>query len=274
MTDVLPKPLVPVGDRSVLAHAVDMLRTAGVAHFVVNAHHLPDAVLAEAGRLGAEVSLESELLGTAGGVAGARGLLGDGPVLLWNGDVVADVDLRALLNAHDALGPEATLVVMPRPGAEGNVGLDEDGRVVRIRRESVGSEARSADFAGVHVLGGALRSSSPGKGCLVADVYIPALRRGATIRSVPHEGLWHDIGSIGAYLDANAAWLRRRRTAAWASPVATVGAGVRLEGTVLSGTARVAGSGSVSRSVVWNGAVAIAPVADAVVLPGGTVVQR
>jgi mannose-1-phosphate guanylyltransferase len=273
LTEVYPKPLVPVGDRSVLAHAVDRLRRAGATRLVVNAHYLPERVASAARALEVGVSLEQELLGTAGGVAQARALLGEGPVLLWNGDIVADVDPAGLVESHEASGAEATLVVMPRARDEGNVGIDAEGRVVRLRREAVGPEARSADFACVHVLGDALRRGLPARGCLVADVYIPALRRGATLRVVEHRGPWHDIGSVASYVDANVAWLRARRADRWVAPGAAVGTGVVLEESLVHAGATVEGWGALSRCVVWGGAVAVAPLGDAVVLPGGIVAR-
>ncbi len=274
LTDFLPKPLVPVGDRSVLAHAVEGLRRASVGRLAVNAFHLPAAVEDAAGRLEVEVSTEHELLGTAGGVAHAKGLLGPGSVVIWNGDVVADVAIEALVRAHEALAPEATLVVMPRPGREGNVGLDDEGRVVRLRQDSVGPEVRSADFACVQVLGGDLRATLPGRGCLVADVYIPALRRGATLRAIEHAGAWHDIGSLAAYLEANIAWLRARATRTWVGPGAGVAPTVTLEEAVVGAGASVTGSGHVARSVVWPGAHARASLEHAIVLADRVVDAR
>jgi mannose-1-phosphate guanylyltransferase len=267
LTEFLPKPLVPVGDRSVLAHAVDGLRRASIERLVVNAFHLPAAVEEAAGRLDVEVSMEHELLGTAGGVARAKGSLGSGPVVIWNGDVVADVAIEALVRAHEARAPEATLVVMARPGREGNVGLDDEGRVVRLRRDSVAPEVRSADFACVHVLGADLRATLPDRGCLVGDVYIPALRRGATLRAVEHTGAWHDIGSLSAYLEANIAWLRARAARTWVGPGAGVAPTVTLEDAVVGAGASVTGAGSVTRSVVWPGAAASAPLEHAIVIP-------
>src|SRR6478672_7195775 len=82
LTNELPKPLVPIGDRSMLAHVVDRLRAAGCSPVVVNAHHHADAVARACEALGAVVSREDEdLLGTAGGLARARALLGEGDVL-------------------------------------------------------------------------------------------------------------------------------------------------------------------------------------------------
>src|SRR5580693_8036978 len=123
LTDQRAKPLVPVGDRAALAHVLDRLRAAGVPHAVVNAHHHADQVSAfvRGGSWDVRVSEERELLGTAGGVAHARALLGGGDLLLWNGDILAEVDLAALVGAHVAshvassVGSRssATLVVQP-----------------------------------------------------------------------------------------------------------------------------------------------------------------
>lgn len=268
LTDVCPKPLVPVGDRTVLAHAVDGLRAAGVKRLVVNAHHLPSALRDAAGVLGVELSAEADLLGTAGGVAHARELLGDGPVVIWNGDVVTDVDVRGLLGEHDRRGSGATLVVMARRARDGNVGLAEDGRVVRLRGESVADEVRSADFAGVHVLGAALRGDLPRRGCLVGDVYIPALKKGAVLRTVEHRGAWHDIGSVASFLDANLDWLRERFSKSWVGAGAKLGAGVLLDDAVVGAGAAVTGQGSLVRCVVWPGVTALAPAEDTVFAPG------
>src|SRR4249920_3166042 len=82
LTDILPKPLVPVGDRPMLAHVVERVRAAGCGPIVVNAHHHADAVARACSDLGATISREDEdLLGTAGGLARARALLGTGDVL-------------------------------------------------------------------------------------------------------------------------------------------------------------------------------------------------
>ena len=268
LTDLCPKPLVPVGDRSVLASAVERLRSAGVERLVVNAHHLPSALREASAELGVELSAEADLLGTAGGVAHARGSLGEAAVVVWNGDVVADIDVRGLLSEHQRQTPEATLVVMARSGRDGNVGLSEDGRVVRLRDEAVANEVRSVDFAGVHVLGSGLRAGLPARGCLVGDVYIPALKQGAVLRTVEHRGWWHDIGSVASYLEANLSWLRARPSRSWIGAGARVGGGVLLDEAVVGPGASVKGEGPLVRCVVWPGATAAAPARDSVFVPG------
>lgn len=267
LTDRCAKPLVPVGDRPALAHVLDRLRAAGVRRLVVNAHHRAGDVRAFArGQPELAVSEERDLLGTAGGIEHAGPMLGPGDVLVWNGDILADLDARALLAAHDAGGAAATLVVQPLEAGQGRVGLDADGRVVRLRDRRFGPEARCGQFLGIHVLSAELRACLPrGAAGLIEDVLVPALARGAVVRAFAFEGPWHDIGTVASYLAANRAWLDARNLASWTGPGARVAAGVRLERSIVGAGARVEGEGALSGAVVWPEAHAVAPLADAVV---------
>jgi NDP-sugar pyrophosphorylase family protein len=259
LTDHCAKALVPVGDRPALAHVLDRLRTAGISRVVVNAHHHVDQLRAFAlGAVGLDLGLSEEphLLGTAGGIAHATRLLGGGDVLLWNADILADVDVPALLAAHR---DEATLVVQPLGRGEGSVGLDEAGRVVRLRKESFADEARGGQFLGIHVLGQALRARLPARGGLIEDVYLPALGRGEVLRAHLFEGPWHDIGTVATYLEANTAWLAARGLSHWLGPGARVADGIVLDRAIVGEGASVTGRGALTRCVVWPGANAVAP---------------
>jgi mannose-1-phosphate guanylyltransferase len=268
LTEQCAKPLVPVGDRPALAHVLDRLRAAGATRIVVNAHHHAAQVRAFVDALGAgagvSLSKETALLGTAGGIAHAAPLLGEGDVLVWNGDILADVDVAALVAAHQAPA-EATLLVQPLPAGRGPVGLDAQGRVVRLRQDRFAPEATGGDFLGIHVLGRRLRERLPESGGLVEDVLVPALARGEEVRAVLVDAPWEDIGTVPAYLAANVAWLRARGLERWVGPGASVDPGVVLDASVVGAGAVVTGTGFVVRSVVWPGARAVAPLADAVV---------
>jgi mannose-1-phosphate guanylyltransferase len=262
LTTELAKPLVPVGDRPALAHVLERVR-AIASRVVVNAHHRPYELARFCALEQLALSHEPELLGTAGGLANAAALLGAGDVLVYNGDILCDLELGEVVRAHDA---EATLVVRPAERGAGNVGLDEGGRIVRLRAETTsGGEARGGEFIGIHVLGAGLRARLPPKGCLVADVYLPALRRGAELRAFCTDAPFYDIGSLSSYLAANLAWLGDR--ASFVAEGAHVDDGVRLDRAVVGDGARVAGEGLLARSVVWPGAIAKAPLADAIATP-------
>jgi mannose-1-phosphate guanylyltransferase len=273
LTEELPKPLVPVGDRPLVAHVAEQLARAGIERAVVNVHHLAEAFTPDA-RAYVPVELavvhEPVLLGTAGGVANAAPLLGDGDVVLWNGDILAEVDVSLLLAAHERSGALATLAFARRPVGEGTIGLDEEGAVVRLRAERFGSEAIGGDFLGVHVIGRALRGALPREGCLVGDAYLPALRRGARLASFEVASPWRDVGTLAAYARANLDWLAPRG-GRFIAPTAEVDPAVRVASSVVGEGARVEGSGDLVRCIVWPGARAEAPLADAVVTPRAVV---
>jgi len=271
------KSLVPIGDAPAIAAIVARVSAASRA-IVVNAHHRAEDVEAYARQAGLLVSREDELLGTGGGLARAWGLLGGDDVLVWNGDMDGDLDVGRLLEAHArnaAAGVLATLVVRPRDDAAGNVGLDPGGDVVRLRRESArGGESGSADFLGIYVVSSALRSALPVAGDIIAEAFLPSLRAGGRILAFLCDAPFLDVGTPGAYLDANLRWLGRRGLAAWTGDGAHVAPGVTLDRVVVGAGARVLGGGRVERCVLWPGAEARAPLADTIVALEGAVHVR
>lgn len=280
LTDELPKPLVPVGDRPVLAHIAELLHRVGVERLVVNTHHRADAFTPQL--LGllpvpCRVLHEPTILGTAGGVANAREALGEGDVLVCNGDILADVDLPRLLAEHRRSGAVATLAVCAPTGAaeRGTVGLDRVGRVVRLRQERYGEERSSADFVGIQVVAPELRRRLPPSGCLVGDGYQPALRAGLEVRAVDAAAAWQDIGNLQGYLRANLTWLARHGGPRFVAASAQVAPAVDVRRSLVGSEARVEGTGVLRECVVWPGAVARAPLERAVVTrQSGTVRLR
>jgi len=274
LTEERPKPLLPFGDRTLLEHVLEGLGREFLPA-LVNAHHLP-AVFIELTRgwdAIADVMVESEILGTAGGVAGARGRLGPAPVVVTNGDVLARVSVDALLASTPRDG--VCLAVAPRVLGAGTVGLGARGEVVRLRGERFGTEVASGDYVGTLGLGEEALAALPESGCLIGDVTLPLLRRGAGVVTLPVSGHWFAPGDgIGAYLDEHRAWLAERASSSYVAPDARVASGVELVGSVIGAGATVSGVGRLEGVVVWPGARAEAPLADAVVTTRGNVVRR
>jgi mannose-1-phosphate guanylyltransferase len=272
LTDERAKPMVPVGDLPAVAHVIARVRLAAPARIAVNVHHRPEDVRAWAEGEHIAVSHEPELLGTAGGLAGAAAHLGTGAVLVWNGDILSELDPRDLLGAgvSGASGEGAslaTLALHARPAGEGNVGFRADGRIVRLRKASFGVEDHGGDFLGIHVIGATLRALLPRKGCLVGDVYIPALARGERLHAHVTAASFVDVGSVAQYLAANAAWLAQRGLSSWAHPTAVVRA--PIDGSVIGARAVIAAPALAS--VVWPDARVESACTAAVVTPAATV---
>jgi mannose-1-phosphate guanylyltransferase len=279
LTGELPKPLVWLGDRPLLAHVAERLAAGGIERAVANTHHLAEAFRSDVlARLPIPVDLlhEPVILGTAGAIAHAQASLGPGEVVVWNGDILADVDIRALVHTHRRSSDPrrtATLAVAPRRAGEGTVGLDRDGDIVRLRGERFGEEACGGDFIGVQVTGEELRKRLPESGCLVAHGYLPILREGGRIGSFIVTGAWDDLGTIAAYLDAHARWLEGAGRTSYVGEGAQVADGVDLAGSVVGEGAIVTGRGPVHGSVIWPHARVEAPLERAVVTTGGRIAR-
>lgn len=138
LTDTRPKPLIPVADRTLLDRALDLGRDAGAGPIVVNTHYLGHQIAAHlAGR---DVAISSEsgtILDTGGGLRQALPLLGQGPVMTLNPDVVwSGPNPLAALNAAWRDDMDALLMLVPlaqataRQGA-GDFALDAQGRISR-----------------------------------------------------------------------------------------------------------------------------------------------
>jgi len=137
-----PKPLIPVGGRTLLDHALAQADTAGVKRIVANLHYLPDQITRHlSGRPDIRFSAETEtILETGGGLLQALPLLGDGPVFTLNTDAVwtGGNPIEELRAAWDPARMDGLLLLVPRDHATGHTGggdfdLDPSGRIRRGR---------------------------------------------------------------------------------------------------------------------------------------------
>lgn len=273
LTLELPKPVVPVGDRPLLAHVAAACRRAGARKLVVNLHHDHDKISRVINELSLDIEavVELSIRGTAGGVAGARPLLGSGAVLIWNGDILTEAPARALLDLaaeRDAM----VLAVSPREGAEGSVGLDAAGALVRLRGRVFGPEARSADYVGVMALGPSVVARLPEEGCLFGDFALPHLAQGGKVWTVPSLAPWSDLGDLKEYVAANFAWLAQSGASSFVAPQVECAPGVDVQRSVIGVGAKLLGAGAVTDVIAWPGASFTAPLSRSVVLGSGLVV--
>ena len=113
ITYEMPKPMVPVLNRPVMEHILELLARHGFTEVNANLHWFPDLIrdrLGDGSRFGIQLrySEEEALLGTAGGVRNAADFLGD-EFLVISGDALTDVDLATMRDFHHSHGAIATL---------------------------------------------------------------------------------------------------------------------------------------------------------------------
>ena len=120
LTDTMPKALVPVGGKPLLAHVIEKLKAAGCKKIVINIHHFGEMIIdyvKSQNNFGVEILFSDErqmLLETGGAIKHAVDLLGDEPFLIHNVDILSNVDLEALIAAHSKADSAATLLVSKR----------------------------------------------------------------------------------------------------------------------------------------------------------------
>jgi NDP-sugar pyrophosphorylase family protein len=214
-----PKPIVPLLNVPFLCYQLGLLDAHGVSDVILSVSHRPEAIrtIMASQRVG-DVRLrdvvETEPLGTAGGVRNAADLV-DGRVVVLNGDVLTDLDLSAMLQAHDACGAAATIYLTPveNPTAYGLVELDPGGRVRRFLEKPGWEEVTSNTVnAGVYVLERDLLEWIPkGQPCSIEREFFPLLlERGVPFYGFVSAGYWLDIGTPAKYFQAQQDLLARR----------------------------------------------------------------
>jgi NDP-sugar pyrophosphorylase family protein len=266
LSDLLAKAALPVLNRPLLHHTLELLARHGVRDVIVNTHHRPETVERAVGSgrafgLSVRYSYEPELLGSGGGPRKVRDFFGDEPALLVNGDCVFDFDLSRLVRRHLESGAKATLAVKPNrdPRRYRPVVTDPRGLVRSIRGLPRRARGAVSLFTGVHVLDPGLLERLPrGASDIVADLYVPLLALGARLLGLRMAGPWLDFGSPAFYLRSQLRLLAqakgRTTSGSLVDPRARVAAPRRVAGSVVGARAAVGAGATVARSVLWPGA--------------------
>lgn len=217
LTYVRPKPLLPLLNKPLILHILEGMPPE-VDEVLIAATYKIEALerFLAAQRLGRRVRVvdEEEPRGTAGALANLAGSL-SGDFLVYNGDVVTDLDPAALVAFHRQRRAVATIALhrVEDPTAYGVVELDAQGRILRFQEKPQREEAASdLANAGVYVMGEeCLRAIPRGPTVSLEREVFPALAGGALF-GYPFEGLWVDAGTLPTFLRANRLLLERRGT--------------------------------------------------------------
>jgi MurNAc alpha-1-phosphate uridylyltransferase len=206
LTDSLPKPLVPVGGRPLIAWHLTALARAGIREVVINLSWLAErlrAALGDGREYGVSITWSDEgpvPLETGGGIFRAVPLLEPGPFLVVNADIWTDIDFATLALEE---GARAHLVLVPNPphNVRGDFGLDGDLVVNR--------DTERFTYSGVGIFRPEFFA-----GCTAERFpLLPLLNRAIAARGVRgelHRGAWSDVGTAErlAQLEARLAALQ------------------------------------------------------------------
>lgn len=255
LTDFIPKPMMPIANRPVLHHLLNLLRRHDIREVGVNLHAFPDTIqsyFGDGSALGLDIhwSFEEELLGTAGGTKKLEDLWAGETILITSGDGLHDIDVTALLGHHKRTGALATLAVKPvsDPSAYGVVILDRDTRVTGFQEKPRADEARSnLANCGLYVVEPELLERIPA-GEFVdfgSDIWPSLVAANEPLYAYTTMAYWNDVGDLdelrNSILDAVLGHVRVEvpgreiTTGVWASTGCTIAPSATLEPPVVLG---------------------------------------
>jgi mannose-1-phosphate guanylyltransferase len=272
LTASVPKPALTLVDRPFLAHMVEWLAGHGVGEVVLACGFQPDIlreVLGDGLVSGVSVTYvaEPEPLGTAGGIRFAADQLGDrleDRFLALNGDVLCDLDLSALVAAHEERAGSSATIAVHRVDDAAAFGLvrSDAGGVVESFLEKTGEHEPGDVNAGIYVLErSVLDRVEPGARVSIEREVFPRLV-GRGLRSLSLNGYWKDLGTPDRYLEASWDILEGRvktlveptAPGVFVDAAAEVAAGARIGPRAVVGPAcRVGESAEVSETVLLEG---------------------
>jgi mannose-1-phosphate guanylyltransferase len=294
LTYEINKPMVPVLDRPVMAHIVDLLDRHGFDETIANLHYFPDSIRDYFGERLA-YRTEPELLGTAGGVRGCAEFFGDEAFLVISGDALTDIDLGAFAARHREAGGVATLAVKKVADTReyGVVLHDRAGRITGFQEKPEPEEALSdLGNCGIYIFEPRIFDHFPDRPFVdwAQDVF-PALLAGDVPFHI-HEvrDYWNDVGSLAELrqgtFDALRGELRLEMAGeevapgvivaggdgespipgdaevegpVWVGRDVRIGAGVRLTGPLVLGDGARVGAGSQLRESILFPGTEVAP---------------
>jgi NDP-mannose synthase len=209
-TSVLPKPLMPIGDRSILEVVVGQLEDAGIVEIrfcVGYLGHLIEAVFEarENGHVNISYVREREALGTAGPLRLVEGL--DRTFMVMNGDVLSTIDYESLVRFHQEQQNALTIATHERAIQidYGLLHLDGGSRVQEYEEKPTISSRVSM---GIYVMEPGVIDYVPENEYFdFPDLVRVLLEKGEPVGAYRHEGLWFDIGRREDYERATNAWL-------------------------------------------------------------------
>ena len=294
LTCDLPKPMVPILNRPIAEHIVNLLRKHQIREIIVTLHYLPDSIrdyFQDGGAFGVQMTYsieEDQPLGTAGCVKNIAQLL-DETFMVISGDTITDFDLSEAIEFHRRHKAKATLVLtrVPNPIEFGVVITDENHRVTRFLEKPSTSEIFSDTVnTGTYILEPEVLNYLPANHeCDFSNDLFPLLLdKNEPIYGFIAEGYWCDVGHLDSYREVQYHGLSKqvqlnfpyqeRSPGVWVGdntyidnsvkidPPVIIGNNCRIgprvvieAGTVIGDNVTIGADANIKRPIIWNGAI-------------------
>lgn len=207
-----PKPIVPIANQPFLLYQLELLKRADVREVILSLSYQPQKIedkLGDGADYNVRVSyaVEASPLGTAGAYRNAASLISETTVV-FNGDVLTDIDMNEVIRFHRERQAVATIVLtpVPNPTAYGLVETEKGGRVRRFLEKPRPEEVTCNTInAGIYILEPRVLDYIPEGEPFMFEygVFPQLLERKEEFFAYIWPGYWRDIGTASSYLQAN-----------------------------------------------------------------------
>lgn len=295
LTCDLPKPMVPILNRPIAEHIVNLLRRHHITEIIATLHYLPDVIqdyFQDGAAQGVQLIYaveEDQALGTAGSVKNVEAFL-DETFMVVSGDSLTDFDLTEAINFHKQRQSKATIILtrVPNPLEFGVVITDADQRIRRFLEKPSSSEVFSDTVnTGIYILEPEVLSVLPKDQELdfSKDLFPLLLAKDLPMYGYVAEGYWCDVGNLETYREAQYDGLSGKvrlefpyselRPGVWVGqntqidptsqidPPVLIGDNCRIgaraflsAGTVLGDNVTIGVDADLKRPILWNGVLA------------------
>lgn len=267
LTEVTPKPLIPLVDRPGLDHVLDHLARHGVNEVVLSSPYLEKTfhpfIEARHGWPAITWITEMQPLGTGGAVVNALQVLDDEPFFALNGDILTDLDLTQMLERHREARASVTIALHHVQDARpfGLVITERDGRVLEFREKPQDPIPGDVN-AGTYIIDpAALAAWTPDRAISIErEIFPQVIATGGPVHGFISDAYWMDMGTPEKYLQAHFDLLEGKvegvsYEAPWLHPTADVDLRAQLgRRAAIGAEARVGAGAEVDESVVHPGA--------------------
>ncbi|MFZ1729252.1 MAG: sugar phosphate nucleotidyltransferase [Bacteroidota bacterium] len=213
LTCNIPKPMVPVVNRPMMLHIVDLLKKHGFNDIISLLYYHPNSIRDYFGE-GKDFGISMQYthaeadFGTAGSVRNAFDKIGSDRVLIISGDVLTDFDISEAIRFHEEKGADATIVLtrVPNPLQFGVVIVDEEGNITRfLEKPSWGEVFSDTINTGIYILENSVLAMIPFKEDydFSKNLFPLMMQEGKKLCGYISDGYWRDVGNLGEYHEAS-----------------------------------------------------------------------
>jgi len=192
LTDTLPKPLIKVGDQSLIQRNINYLIDNGFSEIIINVSHHSDQVIKHVKEIFPNInilfSIEDKPLGTGGGILNALPIIGSKPFLLINSDIFHKIDIKDL--PQDTKAAHLIGVPNPKHNEDGDFSLRKD--LIEIK-----DGKNSLTWCGISIINPIIfnESNFESKSFNIWDTVLPSYIEEGVVTGEESSGLWVDVGT-------------------------------------------------------------------------------